>query len=288
MSALVIVRFIHFASVMLVFGASMFRPLMLDHPAQQKRVRNLLDPLLCLVAGVGLISAALWLLLVSADMNDIGFTSLNLDAVRNVLGGTFFGKVWSLHLMLCAALLLCLRIPTARTAVVARPLSALALATLAPIGHAAMLDGLDGTLLVINQLIHLFCVGAWMGALMLLTFILAKPGSQDIRELLLRFSAIGFVLVTGVLVTGLINVRVLTGAFWPVPGQSGFATVLAVKAALVLGMLGLAAYHRRHLRAARLSATQLRWSVGAEWALGFAALAAVSLLGTLAPVPMGA
>jgi putative copper resistance protein D len=287
MSALVIVRFIHFASVMLVFGASLFRPLMLDHPAQQQRVRNLLDPLLCLLAGIGLVSAVLWLLLVSADMNDIGFRALNLDAVRKVLGGTFFGKVWSLHLMLCAALLVCLRIPGARTAVIARPLSALALATLAPIGHAAMLDGFDGTLLVINQLIHLFCVGAWLGALMVLIFILIRPGSQDIRELLLRFSSIGFVLVAGVLITGLINVRVLTGAFWPVPGQSGFATVLAVKAALVLGMLGLAAYHRSRLHAAHLSAARLRWTIGAEWGLGFAALAAVSLLGTLAPVPLG-
>ncbi|WPO98344.1 copper homeostasis membrane protein CopD [Pseudomonas sp. HR96] len=286
MSALVIVRFIHFAALMLVFGASMFRGLMLDHPAQQSRIRNLLDPLLCLLAGVALVSAALWLVLLAADMHGVAVTALDFAAVKKVLGETFFGKVWSLHLLLCAALLLVLRIPTARGAVIARPLSALALATLAPVGHAVMLDGLDGTLLVINQLVHLFCVGAWMGALMLLTFLLAKPKGQDMGELLLRFSSIGLVLVIGVLVTGLINVRVLTGSFWPVPGQSPFATVLAVKAAMVLCMLALAAWHRRRLHRPPVSQQQLRWTVGIEWALGFGALAAVSLLGTLAPVPV--
>lgn len=284
MSALVIVRFIHFASVMLVFGASMFRPLLLDHP-------SLLDPLVCLLAGLGLISAAGWLLLVTADMNAIAFTELNLEAVRKVLGGTFFGKVWSLHLMLCAGLLLCLRIPTARTAVIARPLSALALATLAPVGHAAILDGFAGTLLVINQLTHLLCVGAWMGALMLLVFLLAQRApavahEQVVAQTLLRFSSIGLILVVGVLVTGLINVRVLTGDFWPVPGQSSFANVLAVKAVLVLGMLGLAAWHRGQLHRRPLDTARLRWTVGIEWGLGFAALLAVARLGTLAPVPL--
>lgn len=280
------VRFIHFAAMMLVFGASLFRPMLLAHPAQQKRIRHLLDPLLCLLSGIALISAALWLLLLASQINDLPVTSLNLSAVRKVLSETFFGKVWSLHLVLCAALLLCLRLPTPRTAVVARPLSALALATLAPVGHAAMLDGLGGTLLVVNQLLHLFCVGAWMGALMLLIFLLAKPNGQDMREVLLRFSSIGLVLVAGVLATGLINVRVLTGSFWPVPGQSAFASVLAVKGVLVMVMLAFAAWHRSRLSRQTLSQPQLRWTVGIEWVLGFGALAAVSLLGTLAPVPL--
>jgi len=286
MSALVIIRFIHFATLMLVFGVSMFRPMLLDAPHHQHRLRNLLNPLLALLAGLALVSAAGWLLLVTADMNGVALTQLNVDRIHKVLAETFFGKVWTLHVLLCAGLLLCLRIPTARTAVIARPLSALALATLAPVGHAVMLDGLDGTLLVINQLIHLFCVGGWMGALMLLSFVLAKPNGQDIRETLLGFSSVGFVLVTGVLVTGLINVRVLTGSFLPVPGQSGFATVLAVKAVLVLCMLALAVHHRRQLHRGTATESRLRVTIGIEWGLGFAALAAVSLLGTLAPVPL--
>jgi len=282
MSGLVIVRFVHFTMIMLVFGACMFRPFMLTDPRQQGRVRNLLDPLVCLMAGLGLISAVGWLLLVAQDMGG----ALDLPTVRKVIADTFFGKVWSLHVLLCAALLICLRIPGQRTAVVARPVSALALATLAPVGHGAMLGGMDGTLLVINQMLHLFSAGAWLGALLLMIFLLAKPLGVDMRDLMLRFSGFGLVLVAGVVATGLINVWVLTASLWPVPGRSAFATVLAVKAALVVAMLGLALYHRWALRRGDIPAHRLQRTVVLEWACGIGALLVVALLGTLAPTPL--
>jgi putative copper resistance protein D len=282
MSALVAVRFVHFAMLMMVFGACMFRPFMLIHPAQKGRLRNLLDPLVCLMAGLALISAVGWLVLVAQQMGG----ALNMDVMRKVIGETFFGKVWSLHLVLCIALLVCLRIPGERMAVIARPISALALATLAPVGHGAMLDGLAGQLLVVNQMIHLLCAGAWLGALMVLLFLLAKPNGQDLQALMLRFSGVGLMLVIGLLVTGLINVRVLTGSFWPMPGQSAFASVLAVKAALVMCMLGFAWHHRASLHKGPMDLASVKRTVMLEWTCGIAALLAVSLLGTLAPVPL--
>lgn len=283
MTVLVILRFLHFTSLMLVFGACMFRPLLLIHPGQQRRLRNLLDPLVCLLAALALISGVAWLFATAYEMGG----ALDMALVRRVLAQTFFGKVWTLHLMCCVALLVCLRIPNPKLQVVARPLSALALATLAPVGHAAMLDGIAGQLLVINQLIHLLCVGAWLGGLMLLLFVLANPSGDDMQQLLRRFSGVGVVLVAGVLVTGLINVRVLTGSLWPMPGDSGFASVLAVKMALVVVMLGLALYHRWRLNKGSMDLVQLRRTVMVEWGCGLAAVAAVSLLGTLAPVPLG-
>jgi len=213
--------------------------------------------------------------------------SLDMALVRRVLSETFFGKVWTLHLFACVAVLVCLRIPHPKLQVVARPLSALALATLAPVGHAAMFEGSAGTWLVINQLIHLLCVGAWLGGLMLLMFVLARPGDQDLRVVLGRFSGVGCVLVAGLLVTGLINTRALTGSFLPVPGASGFATVLAVKLALVLAMLGLAVWHRRQLARGPLDVQSFKRTVTLEWACGLGAVAAVALLGTLAPTPLG-
>ena len=283
MSVLVILRFLHFTSLMLVFGACMFRPLLLTHPGQQKRLRNLLDPLVCLLAALALISGVAWLFATAYEMGG----SLDMALVRRVLAETFFGKVWTLHLMCCVALLVCLRIANPKLQVVARPLSALALATLAPGGHAAMLDGTAGQLLVVNQLIHLLCVGAWSGGLMLLLFVLASPGGEDVQQLLRRFSGVGLVLVAGVLITGLINVRVLTGQFWPMPGESGFATVLTVKMVLVAVMLGLALYHRWRLDQGPMDVAQIKRTVAVEWCCGLAAVGAVSLLGTLAPVPLG-
>lgn len=283
MSVLIVLRFLHFTSLMLVFGACMFRPLLLDQPAQKGRLRNLIDPLVCLLAALALISGVAWLFAVAFEMGG----SLDMALVRRVLGETFFGKVWTLHLFACVAVLVCLRIPHPKLQVVARPLSALALATLAPVGHAAMFEGSAGTWLVINQLIHLLCVGAWLGGLMLLMFVLARPGDQDLRVVLGRFSGVGCVLVAGLLVTGLINTRALTGSFLPVPGASVFATVLAVKLALVLAMLGLAVWHRRQLARGPLDVQSFKRTVTLEWACGLGAVAAVALLGTLAPTPLG-
>jgi putative copper resistance protein D len=163
-------------------------------------------------------------------------------------------------------------------------LSGLLLATLAPVGHGAMLDGTAGHLLILNQLIHLMCVGAWLGGLMLLLMILRAPAGHSMRTLLLRFSGIGYGLVAGLLITGLINVRVLTGAFWPTPLFSGFALILLIKAALVAAMLGLALFNRLRIDDCEQRLATLRSSVMLEWLLGIGAVAAVSLLGTLPPM----
>jgi putative copper resistance protein D len=46
--------------------------------------------------------------------------------------------------------------------------------------------------------------------------ILRQPG-ETMSRILQRFSGVGYVVVAGLLITGLINVRVLTGQWWPTP-----------------------------------------------------------------------
>lgn len=286
MSALVVVRFVHFCVVLLVFGTQVFRPLLLGDARQQGRMRLWLDPFLCLLAGLGLITAIAWLMLTTADMSGNWQSALTGGTVMKVLTQTFFGKVWFVHLLASLVLLMCLRIPMRLPTWLPLGLSTVQLATLAPVGHAAMLSGVPGLLLMFNQLVHLLCVGGWMGALLLLMFIQARPAGHDVRATLLRFSSYGLVLVAGIIVTGLINVRVLTGALWPLPVTSGFALVLAVKASLVACMLVLAVFNRAALVNERIALSTLRQTVLLEWLCGMAAIAAVSLLGTLSPVPL--
>lgn len=162
-------------------------------------------------------------------------------------------------------------------------LSALLLATLAPVGHGAMLDGLSGQLLILNQIIHLTCVAAWLGGLLLLVLILRQPG-EPMSRILQRFSGVGYAVVAGLLLTGLINVRVLTGQWWPTPLFSGFALILLIKATLVLGMLALALFNRLRIDDCQQRMAALKRSVVLEWMLGMGAVAAVSLLGTLPPM----
>jgi putative copper resistance protein D len=258
-----------------------FRPLLLGHEA------SLDQPLLRIsrwLAMVALVSGTGWLLLVTASMADSWDAALVPSTLRLVLGRTFFGQVWSWHLLFNALLLIVLLTPLRTHRPLRLLLSSLLLATLAPVGHGAMLDGIEGHLLIVNQLVHLACVGAWLGGLMLLMMILRRPAGHSVKAILLRFSGVGYVLVAGLLVSGLINVRVLTGAFWPTPLLSGFALILLIKVALVAAMLGLALFNRLRISHCEQRLATLRGSVILEWLLGLGAVAVVSLLGTLPPM----
>ena len=276
-SAMVVCRFVHFSAVLLLFGGWVFRPLLpgtLSGPRQQVQgaYRGL--------AWLALASGLAWLLLTTFSMAGSWADTLDLATLKLVLGSTFFGQVWTAHLLFNGLLLIALY-TTARFGLIA-VVSFLLLATLAPVGHGAMLDGWQGQLLILNQMIHLLCVGAWVGGLPVLWWVLTRPAGVAVDAVLRRFSNVGFVLVAGIILTGLINTRVLTGALWPTPLFQGFALILLIKVALVGLMLLLALFNLLMSRAGHFSV--LRRSVAIEWLLGVSAVAAVSLLGTLPPL----
>ncbi|CAI8839071.1 copper homeostasis membrane protein CopD [Pseudomonas zeae] len=279
--ALVLCRFVHFIVVLMLFGAWLFRPLLLKNEAPQ--VDRHLARLARWLATVALLSGIAWALLITASMAGSATAAFDPDTVALVLGNTFFGQVWRWHLLINAALLALLFTPWRSSMPMRLGLSALLLATLAPVGHGAMLDGLSGQLLILNQIVHLTCVAAWLGGLLLLVMILRQP-TEPMREVLRRFSGVGYALVAGLLLTGLINVRVLTGQWWPTPLFSGFALILLIKALIVLGMLGLALFNRLRIDDCEQRMGTLKRSVLLEWLLGIGAVAAVSLLGTLPPM----
>ncbi|WP_347912131.1 copper homeostasis membrane protein CopD [Pseudomonas grandcourensis] len=280
-SALVLCRFLHFIVVLMLFGGWLFKPLLANgETALDQRLTRTCRWL----AVVALASGVCWLLLITASMAGAWDAAFDPSTLGLVLGNTFFGQVWRWHLLINLLLLALLLTPLRASLALRLILSGLLLATLAPVGHGAMLDGTAGRLLILNQLIHLICVGAWLGGLMLLVMILRQPDGHSIRVMLQRFSGVGYGLVAGLLITGLINVRVLTGAFWPTPLFSGFALILLIKATLVATMLGLALFNRLRINDCEQRLQALRASVMLEWMLGLGAVAAVSLLGTLPPM----
>ena len=279
---LVLCRFLHFIVVLLMFGAWVFRPWLLGAHVQPTLDRQLLRITRGL-AGLGLVTGVVWLLLITASMAGSWDSALQPATVQLVLGKTFFGQVWAWHLLLNLLLVIVLIKPWPSLRL---PLLAMLLATLAPVGHGAMLDGLSGQLLILNQVVHLLCVGAWLGGLLVLVLIFRHAQGQRLEPILRRFSGVGYGLVGGLLVTGLINVRVLTGQLWPTPFFQGFALILLIKVGLVLGMLGLALLNRLRIKRCEQRLGSLKASVMMEWLLGLAAVAAVSLLGTLPPMVM--
>lgn len=280
--ALVLCRFLHFVVVLMLFGAWVFRPLLLNGEAapldrQLARITRWLT-------AVALVSGVSWLLLITASMAGAWEAAFDPSTLRLVLRNTFFGQVWTWHLLLNAVLMGLLLMPLRANVPLRLVVTGLLLATLAPVGHGAMLDGLSGQLLILNQIIHLTCVGAWLGGLLLLVMILRQPAGHSLSAILSRFSGVGYGLVTGLVVTGLINVRVLTGAFWPTPLLSGFALILLIKVGLVAVMLGLALFNRLRIKDCEQRVGMLKTSVMVEWLLGMGAVAAVSLLGTMPPM----
>jgi putative copper resistance protein D len=278
--ALVLCRFLHFTVVLMLFGAWLFRPLLLKGEALE--LDRHLTRLARWLAAVALVSGIAWALLITASMAGSAAAVFDPDTIALVLGNTFFGQVWRWHLLINAVLLALLFTPWRSSMPLRLGLSGLLLATLAPVGHGAMLDGLSGQLLILNQIVHLTCVAAWLGGLLLLVMILRQP--SELRGVLQRFSGVGYWLVAGLLITGLINVRVLTGQWWPTPLFSGFALILLIKAMIVLGMLGLALFNRLRMEDCEQRIGTLKRSVMLEWLLGIGAVAAVSLLGTLPPM----
>ncbi|WP_273825775.1 copper homeostasis membrane protein CopD [Pseudomonas asplenii] len=279
--AMVLCRFVHFTMVLSLFGASLFRPLLIGSTPDTALDSRLLRARRWM-AGLALLSATAWLMLTTVGMTDDGADAIRLPTLLLVLGSTFFGQVWTWHLGL--SLLLWIALGTNAPPRVSLLLAFLQLATLAPVGHGAMLDGLGGQLLMFNQLLHLSGVGAWIGGLMLLALVLSRPAGHDLERILRRFSNLGYLMVAVIVVTGLVNVRVLTGALWPTPLLQGFALILLAKVLVVLLMLGLALFNLVMSRRGRF--TMLRRSVTLEWLLGLGAILAVSLLGTLPPVLM--
>ncbi|WP_445177917.1 copper homeostasis membrane protein CopD [Pseudomonas sp. McL0111] len=279
--ALVLCRFLHFTVVLMLFGAWLFRPWLLK--GETPELDRHLAQLARWLTAIALVSGVVWALLITASMAGSAAAAFDPDTIGVVLGNTFFGQVWRWHLLINGLLLALLFTPWRSSTPLRLGLSALLLATLAPVGHGAMLDGFSGQMLILNQVIHLTCVGAWLGGLLMLVMILRQPNAP-LRTVLQRFSGIGYVLVAGLLLTGLINVRVLTGQWWPTPLFSGFALILLIKAFLVLGMLGLALLNRLRIKDCEQRTEALKRSVMLEWLLGIGAVAAVSLLGTLPPM----
>lgn len=97
----------------------------------------------------------------AASMADSWQAAVDVQAVLQVLRSTF-GRVWAAHGRQPGVG--CMLRPQLRPlAQLASHSSGLVLASLAPVGHVAMFDGISGQLLIVNQVIHLLCVGAWLG-----------------------------------------------------------------------------------------------------------------------------
>lgn len=234
---------------------------------------------------VAALSGAAWLALLSADIYGAPIVAVCLHGgLWTVLTGTQFGLVWMARLAVALVLALLLVSPALRWLQLAA--AGALIAPLALIGHAGAAPGAAGDLQLAADMAHLLAAGAWLGGLPALALLLlGRPGTDVAARAALRFSVLGIVSVATLFVSGLINSWFLLSGPRDLL-DTGYGRVLALKLALFVAMLGIAAVNRLHLTP-RLAAAGARAALArnslAEAGLGLGVLLLVGTLGTMAP-----
>lgn len=238
-TALALCRALHFASAMLLFGASAFRAV---RPPVLAAAEVQWHPLFVAASLTALATAVLWFLLVAANMADAPAAMADPQTLRLVLLHTGFGALWIWRLVI-TVVLVAVSLFARRASALFAILSALLLSSLALTGHAAIGGGWSGFAHRAADATHLLGAGIWLGGLVAVLVILNSSARNVSLHALRRFSDIATPAVALVLATGMIN------AFFIVPDwraclASRYGGLLLAKIALAAIMVALALVNR--------------------------------------------
>jgi len=280
-----VARWIHVLSVSLLFGAALFPFYGVSKTAAASVVAlRQLPRMLAWSAVVALISGTAWFMLAVAE-----------------IGGSNFW-LWVARLTLGAVLAYLLMARHGRSRHVTIVLgSAALLVSLAGLSHDGTRSAAAAAVHIVVDVIHLVASGVWIGALFVFALMLAPTArarsqseTQVVHDALAHFSGVGPGVVIALVLSGIANSGLIGPQNALQSFGSAYSQVLVAKIGLFLLMLALAAANRYWLTPKLQSAlalgsdTQasihaLAASIVAETALAVLVLAAVGLLGVLAP-----
>ena len=298
---LIVSRLLQFAAVIVVFGCGAFRVygLAVDPTTTFALVKfdawfgrvTIVGAIVALLSGLSL------LLAVTANMAGSAAAALDPNTIGTVLFDTSFGRVWCWRLLFAFLLIGACLAPLARRRMPAiLVLTLLLLVSLGWVGHAVEGQGVTRLVHQINQMVHMLAAGLWLGGLVPLSWLLGQARSPSgaawipvARDVLPRFSHMGYAAVALLAGTGAINTLLLVGSVEALTGTS-YGRLLSLKILLFSVMIVIALINRFRLlprlrREPPSSApiAALARSVLFEQALGVAVLAVVSVLGTWPP-----
>ncbi|EJG5663870.1 copper homeostasis membrane protein CopD [Salmonella enterica] len=280
-------RFIHFASVMLVYGCALYGAWLAPASICRLMTRRFLH-LQQHAAAWSVISAA-FMLAVQGGLMGGGWPDVFFVSVWGAVLQTRFGAVWIWQIILALVTLAVVVIAPVKMQRRLLILTVAQFILLAGVGHATMRDGVAGTLQQINHALHLLCAAAWFGGLLPVVYCMRMAQGrwrQHAISAMMRFSRYGHFFVAGVLLTGIGNTLFITGftAIW----QTTYGQLLLLKCALVVLMVAIALTNR-YVLVPRMRQENPRtdlWFVRMtqiEWGVGGIVLAIVSLFATLEP-----
>ncbi|EIN6015945.1 copper homeostasis membrane protein CopD [Salmonella enterica] len=280
-------RFIHFASVMLVYGCALYGAWLAPAPIRRLMTCRFLH-LQRHAAAWSVISAA-FMLAIQGGLMGGGWPDVFSVSVWGAVLQTRFGAVWIWQIILALVTLAVVVIAPVKMQRRLLILTVAQFILLAGVGHATMRDGVVGTLQQINHALHLLCAAAWFGGLLPVVYCMRMAQGrwrQHAISAMMRFSRYGHFFVAGVLLTGIGNTLFITGftAIW----QTTYGQLLLLKCALVVLMVAIALTNR-YVLVPRMRQENPRtdlWFVRMtqiEWGVGGIVLAIVSLFATLEP-----
>ena len=278
-AALALVRAIHFASLMVLFGADGLNALLRDRSGERAA------RLLAWLAVAALVSAVLWLVIVCTQISaEVGAVSL-----WNVATETLFGRVFLVRIVVLAVLASAAFFETAT--ILRLALAGAALASLSLTSHAAA-GGAAAFMLARAAVdaVHLLAAAFWVGGLtVLLPLAVAKHKTPAVLiEPLMVFSRWATASVALLIAAGALNAYlILSGGqgSW----SAGYLTLLALKIVLAGLMVALALTNRLHLlpglrqEEAETSRQDLVMMMTGELILGLVIVLIVGFLGTMSP-----
>ncbi len=272
-TALAVSRIVHFSAMLLAFGAALFPLYAKLAPHFPTRA----------VAAVALFSALAWFSCVLLNVAGDLATAFSPQEIGLVLLKTGFGKAWLVHLALCASFLLA---AMAGQRIVSLVMAGLTLVSLAGIGHAAAGEGAGHIARLVSQAVHLLAVGVWLGGVAPLWQTLGPATDSERQRIVGRFTSVGYGAVALVLLSGVLNTRLITGEFLP-SLSSPYGQLLLLKIALFL-ILAAVALVNQFYSTRRGRWMFLRRGIIAELAIFTAILLVVGWLGITPPmdIPM--
>ena len=280
-------RFIHFSALMVLLGSTIscsllapqaFKPVLIRHLKWQWHTAvwmTMLSAVLLLCAQAGMMGSGWW-------------DTINPQTWLTVLG-TRFGSVWLWQILLGVVTVVVLLLKPRTLQALLMLLAAAQLILLAGVGHAAMREGLYGSVQRLNHAVHLLGAGWWVGGLLPLIMCMRMAGRPRWRgaaiTAMMRFSRYGHLAVAAVLLSGLINsLMILDGSL---PQDSDYVRFLLVKVVFVAVMVIIALYNRYFLvprfNRAPLATKQFIRLTWLEIILSVAVLLVVSIFATWEP-----
>jgi putative copper resistance protein D len=287
--AVVAIRFGTYADLSLIAGIPLFLFLSLGQQRARAVMATWRGFYLLLILSVAPLSL-LGLLGTTAAMAGTDLFPVDREMVGLVISATPAGKAIVARVVLAVVMMAILLFGRSIPLRAVTALSAIAAITFVWNGHAAASEGICGWLHLAGDAVHILAAALWIGGMACLLITL-RPATAHLAEPILRaFAWVGAVIVALLVATGLLNMGMTIGFDKILLSLGGtYGRLLALKIALFLFMLGLAANNRFRLTPAferdRLNALPaLRRAIALEIGIAILILALVAWLGMIAPV----